>query len=149
MNAYVREYAKIERRTRRRDSFMLSYLPPLLLLAAVVVVGKIYVQSVAIRWSDRVVELREQAREMELENAEHVRSIAALETRERITADATARLDMVAPREDDVVWLPVARRGPEAAPPRAPAGDDRPALRAARQWFEALWQEEALALTSR
>ena len=60
------EYQKIENRTRRRDNFLLRYLPILLVLAAGIVVGKIYLQSVAIRWSRELIERNEAARDIEL-----------------------------------------------------------------------------------
>lgn len=148
MNVYVREYKKIEHRTRRRDSFLLRYLPTLLLLAAVVVIGKIYVQSVAIRWSGRVMDLRESARDLELQNDELVRSIATLTTRERVTRDAGRRLGMVVPRGKEVVWLPVLDRDGGRGRGANHAGGDSGSLRAVRTWLHALWQEEALALTS-
>lgn len=148
MNAYVREYQKIERRRRRRDSFLLRYFPALLLLAAGVVVGKVYVQSVALRWSDRVVELRKTAEELEAANEDLTRSIASLTTRERVVRDAGRRLGMVSPADGDLVWLPVAdptvgaprpHEGEQAAEPERPWGD----------WLDRLFQDEALALTSR
>lgn len=146
MNVYVREYQKIEHRTRRRDNFVLRYLPILLLLAAGVVVGKIYVQAVAIRWSNRAIELKSGARDLQLQNEDLARAIAGLKTRERVARDAERRLDMVPPTEDDVVWLPVVER---AAPAGAsPAGDGAGDAGTVADWLEALWQEEALALTS-
>jgi cell division protein FtsL len=148
MNVYVREYKKIEHRTRRRDNFLLRYLPTLLLLAAVVVIGKIYVQSVAIRWSGRVMDLRESARDLELQNEDLVRSIATLTTRERITRDAGRRLGMVVPSGEEVVWLPVLDREGGRSRGANHAGRDSGSLRAVRTWLHALWQEEALALTS-
>lgn len=86
MNAYVREYQKIESRTRRRDNFLLRYLPILLLLAAGIVVGKIYLQSVAIRWSRDLIERNEAARDLELRNQELTRAIAGLKARSRSRA---------------------------------------------------------------
>lgn len=148
MNVYVREYKKIEHRTRRRDSFLLRYLPTLLLLAAVVVIGKIYVQSVAIRWSGRVVDLRETARDLELQNEDLVRSIAALTTRDRVTRDAGRRLGMVVPGGEEVVWLPVLDQGGGRDHAGNDAEPEGASLRAVRTWLHALWQEEALALTS-
>lgn len=147
MNAYVREYQKIENRTRRRDNFLLRYLPILLLLAAGIVTGKIYLQSVAIRWSHELIERNEAARDLELQNQELTRSIAALKARSRVARDASQRLGMVVPRERDVVWLPVADRGPQPQP--AEAGEPgRGPMAVVNGWLDALWQEEALALTS-
>lgn len=147
--AYVREYRKIERRARRKDNFLLRYLPIVLALAGVIVVGKIYLESMAIEWSHRVVERKTVARDLELRNEELRRSLAALTTRERVAREAGERLGMVALGEKDIVWLPVAIR------PMEEAGDGRlepdratSALAAARAWLDALWQEEALALTS-
>lgn len=148
MNVYVREYKKIEHRTRRRDSFLLRYLPTLLLLAAVVVIGKIYVQSVAIRWSGRVMDLRESARDLELQNEDLVRSIATLTTRERVTRDAGRRLGMVVPSGEEVVWLPILDREGGRSRGANHAGRDSGSLSAVRTWLHTLWQEEALALTS-
>lgn len=53
MNVYVREYQRIERKARRRDSFTLRYLPIVLALAGAVVVGKIYLQSMTIECPTR------------------------------------------------------------------------------------------------
>lgn len=148
MNAYVREYQKIERRRRRHDSFFLRYFPALLLLAAAVVVGKVYVQSVALRWSDRVVELRRTADELEVANEDLIRSIASLTTRERVVRDAARRLGMVSPEDGDLVWLPVADPTVGAAPleeGESAAESERPW----RGWLDRLFQEEALAFTSR
>lgn len=146
MNAYVREYQKIERRRRRRDSFLLRYLPALLLLAAAVVVGKIWVQSVTIRWSDRVLQLQRQADELQTDNEELARSIASLTTRERVVRDAGRRLGMTSPGEEDLVWLPVVdptRLGPAA---RSETHERAGPLQG---WLDRLFQDEALALTSR
>ncbi|MGH7588230.1 MAG: hypothetical protein ACRELU_06530 [Gemmatimonadota bacterium] len=145
MNAYVREYQKIERRRRRRDSFLLRYLPALLVLAAAVVVGKIWVQSVTIRWSDRVLELQRLAGDLEVDNEELARSIASLTTRERVVRDAAERLGMTSPGEEDLVWLPVVdptQLGPAA---RGATPERSGALRG---WLDRLFQDEALALTS-
>ena len=147
MNAYVREYQKIESRTRRRDNFLLRYLPILLLLAAGIVVGKIYLQSVAIHWSRELIERNEAARDLELQNQELTRAIAGLKARSRIARDAADRLGMVVPREQDVVWLPVPARAPALAVVDAGEQKDGPAA-VVREWLDALWQEEALALTS-
>lgn len=146
MNAYVREYQKIERRRRRRDSFLLRYLPALLVLAAAVVVGKIWVQSVTIRWSDRVLQLQRQVDELEIDNEELARSIASLTTRERVVRDAGRRLGMTSPGEEDLVWLPVVdptRLGPAAR------GDTQERSGTLQAWLDRLFQDEALALTSR
>ena len=147
MNVYVREYEKIETRTRRRDNFLLRYLPILLLLAAGIVVGKIYLQSVAIRWSRDLIERNEAARDLELQNQELTRAIAALKARSRVARDAADRLGMVVPGEKDVVWLTVPARTPVTAVADAvkPKGG---AMAVMQGWLDALWQEEALALTS-
>lgn len=147
MNAYVHEYQKIERRARRRENFLLRYLPGLLLIAGTVVVGKIYLQSVAIEWSHRVVERKSLARELELQNEELERSITGLTTRERVTREAAERLGMVAPREEDIVWLPVVDHTTRVNRDAGRA-DGGPAATLSA-WFDDLWQEEALALTSR
>lgn len=147
MNAYVREYQKIESRTRRRDNFLLRYLPILLLLAAGIVVGKIYLQSVAIRWSRDLIERNEAARDLELQNQELTRAIAGLKARSRVARDAADRLGMVVPREQDVVWLPVPARAPALAVVDAGEQKAGPAA-VVHEWLDALWQEEALALTS-
>jgi len=147
MNAYVREYQKIENRTRRRDNFLLRYLPILLLLAAGIVVGKIYLQSVAIRWSHELIERNEAARDLELQNQELARSIATLKARSRVARDASDRLGMIVPREKDVVWLPVPDRAPAATVADDGEQKEGPAA-VVHEWLDALWQEEALALTS-
>lgn len=147
MNAYVREYQKIENKTRRRDNFLLRYLPILLLLGAGIVAGKIYLQSVAIRWSRELIERNEDARDLELQNQELARTIAALKARSRVARDASERLGMVVPREQDVVWLPVAEHAPPPAPVAAVEPERGPRA-VVNGWLDALWQEEALALTS-
>jgi cell division protein FtsL len=147
VNAYVHEYQKIERKARRRENFLVRYLPALLVIAGSVVVGKIYLQSVAIEWSHRVMERKELAREIELRNEELVRAIAGLTTRDRVAREAAERLGMVAPSEEDVVWLPVADRAARGRSDAARAGEGPASGLSA--WFDDLWQEEALALTSR
>jgi len=149
MNAYVSEYQKIESRTRRRDNFLLRYLPILLLLAAGIVVGKIYLQSVAIRWSHELIERNEAARDLELQNQELARTIAGLRARARVAREAADRLGMIVPREQDVVWLTVPAAAPAPVPSLADVGEQREGPMAVVQgWLDALWQEEALALTS-
>jgi cell division protein FtsL len=145
MNVYVREYQKFERKSRRRDSFIVRYLPILLVLAGAVVVGKIYAQSVAIEWSEHLLELKERSRDLELQNSELERTIATLRTRERIAQEAGERLGMVVPTEDAVLWLTVLDRSPHAAIATATPRDPRAVV---GDWLDALWQEEALALTS-
>lgn len=147
MNVYVREYQKIERRSRRRESFVVRYLPILLVLAGVTVVGKIYTQSLAIAWSSRVIALNETARDLELENADLERTIASLTTRDRVARVAGERLGMVVPTEEDVLWLPVLDRSASAPASREPTRSRGPRA-LVRDWLDALWQEEALALTS-
>ncbi len=148
MNAYVREYRKIEDRTRRRDNFVLRYLPILLLVAGAVVVAKIYTQSIEIRWSRQVMEEKQAARDLDLQNQDLRRTLASLSTRERVTHDAGRRLGMVAPREKDVVWLPVVERSPDRPAPVVARSEATPTS-LVRAWFDGLWQKEALALTSR
>ena len=149
MNAYVSEYQKIESRTRRRDNFLLRYLPLLLLLAAGIVVGKIYLQSVAIGWSHELIERNEAARDLELQNQELARTIAGLGARARVAREAADRLGMVVPREQDVVYLTVPAPVPAVVPALADAEEQREGPVAIVQgWLDALWQEEALALTS-
>ncbi len=148
MNVYVREYQKFERRSRRRESFLVRYLPILLVLTGAAVVGKIYAQSIAIAWSSRVIERNQAARDLEQQNADLERSIAALTSRERIVRDAGERLGMVVPSEDDLLWIPVLDRGgppPSEASPPATTRDPRKLV---GDWLDALWQEDALALTS-
>ncbi len=147
MNAYVHEYQKIERKARRRERFLVRYLPALLLIAGSVVVGKIYLQSVAIEWSHRVMERKTLARELQLQNEDLERAIAGLTTRDRVARAAAERLGMVAPSEEDIVWLPVADHS--ARTPREPADGDRGPGAVLSAWIDDLWQEEALALTSR
>lgn len=148
MNAYVSEYRKIETRTRRRDNFLLRYLPILLLLLGAAVIGKIYTQSVSIRWSHRVIELKNDARDIELQNEDLTRAIAALTTRERVARDASERLGMIIPTKDDIVWLPVPHRATLASGTPRPADAAGSPGRAVQAWLDALLQEEALALTS-
>jgi hypothetical protein len=51
----------------------------------------------------------------------------------------------VVPTEEDVLWLTILDRGtPSEAAPSTPR-DPRSVV---RDWIDALWQEEALALTS-
>jgi hypothetical protein len=145
MNVYVREYQKFERKSRRRDRFAVRYLPILLVLAGSVVVGKIYVQSVAIAWSERLLELKESSRDLELQNSDLERMIATLRTRERIALEASERLGMVVPTENAVLWLTVLDRTPRAPARTATPRDPRAVV---GEWLDALWQEEALALTS-
>ncbi len=148
MNVYVKEYKKIEHRTRRRDSFALRYLPALLVITAAVVVGRIYVQAVALRWSRHVVELRESERDLELKNEDLSRAIAALTTRERVARDAGRKLGMVIPSGEEFVWLTVLEHSQGDHTGRA-ADTDRGSGAAVLSWLDALWQEEALALTNR
>jgi hypothetical protein len=54
---------------------------------------------------------------------------------------------MVTPTEIDIVWLPVPDRTPAHAP-SLPAKIDGGVLATVGGWLDALWQEEALALTS-
>jgi len=145
LNVYVREYQKIERRSRRWDSFLVRYLPILLLLTGAAVVGKIYAQSVAIAWSGRVIERKDAARDLELQNADLERAIATLTSRERVAREAGDRLGMVVPTEQDVLWLTILDRG---SPPNADPAAPRDPRSVVRDWIDALWQEEALALTS-
>ncbi|MDX1624136.1 MAG: hypothetical protein R3199_09150 [Gemmatimonadota bacterium] len=152
MNAYVREYRKIERRARRRDNFLLRYLPIVLMLAGVVVVGKIYLQSLAIDWSRRTMERKDVVRDLELRNDELRRTIAGLSTRERLTREAGERLGMVSSTEESIVWLPVTDRSSGEAASRSSPDERAGTLATAtvatvRTWLDALWQEEALALT--
>lgn len=148
MNVYVREYQKIERKARRRDSFALRYLPIVLFLAGAAVVGKIYLQSMTIEWSHRVMAKKETVHDLEVANEELRRSITSLTTRDRVVREAGERLGMVAPNENDVMWIPVLDRSPEkAVPAREEPRESGPAARAAA-WLDALWQEEALALTT-
>jgi hypothetical protein len=118
-----------------------------LLLAAGIVVGKIYLQSVAIRWSHELIERNDAARDLELQNQELSRTIAGLKARSRVARDASDRLGMIVPREQDVVWLPVPDRAPESAVLDAGESKGGPAA-VVHEWLDALWQEEALALTS-
>jgi hypothetical protein len=148
VNVYVREYQKFERRSRRRETFLVRYLPILLVLAGTAVVGKIYAQSVAIAWSERVIARNQDARDLEQQNADLERSIVALTSRERVVRDAGERLGMVVPAEDDLLWIPVLDRSAasssEASRPAAP----RDPRKLVGDWLDALWQEDALALTS-
>ena len=144
MNVYVREYEKIERKSRRRESFVVRYLPMLLVLAGAVVVGKIYAQSMAIAWSERLLERKEESRDLELQTSELERTIASLKTRERIANEAGERLGMIVPTEDAVLWLTVLDRGSRASAAATPHDPQS----VVREWLDALWQEEALALTS-
>ena len=108
--------------------------------------GTISLPSVAIRWSRELLERNAAARAIELQNQELTRSIAALKARSRVARDAGDRLGMIVPREQDVVWLAVPDRGP-AREVAAIEQEDGPAA-VVHGWLDALWQEEALALTS-
>lgn len=91
---------------------------------------------------------KEVVRDLEIANEELRRSIASLTTRERVVRDAGEKLGMVAPGEEDVVWIPVLDRSPAtAAPVLEKPRESGPAARVAA-WLDALWQEEALALTT-
>lgn len=148
MNAYVQEYQKIERRARRRDNFLLRYLPIVLALSGVVIIGKIYLQSIAIDWSRQVMDQKEVAHDLRLENEELRRTIAGLTTRDRLARDAGLRLQMVASTEEDIVWLPVADRPAGTTADRGRSnGEAVGAVATLRSWIDMLWQEEALALT--
>jgi cell division protein FtsL len=148
LNVYVREYQKIERRSRRRDNFLVRYLPILLVLAGAAVVGKIYAQSVAMEWSARVVERKGTARDLELQNADLERAIATLASRERVAREAGERLGMVVPTERDLLWLTVLDHGAPPSPETSGSAATRDPRSLLRGWLDALWQEEALALTS-
>ena len=148
MNVYVREYQKIERRSRRRDNFLVRYLPILLVLAGAAVMGKIYAQSVAIEWSARVVERKGTARDLELQNADLERAIATLTSRERVAREAGERLGMVVPTEQDLLWLTVLDHGAPPSPETSGSAATRDPRSLLSGWLDALWQEEALALTS-
>ena len=149
MNVYVREYQKIESRTRRRDNFLLRYLPILLFVAVALVLGKIYIQSATLSWSDRLVDLKSEVRDLELENEELAREIGGLQTRDRVVTDAGNRLGMTVSEEADVVYLRVLDRSIGAGAERPVAdGSARGSRASLAAWFNGLWQEEALALTS-
>jgi hypothetical protein len=86
---------------------------------------------------------------LELQNQELTRSIAALKARSRVARDAADRLGMVVPGDEDVVWLTVPARAPVAAVAEIDADQGKGGAVAVMQgWLDALWQEEALALTS-
>ena len=148
MNVYVREYQKFERRSRRRESFLVRYLPILLILTGASVVGKIYAQSVAITWSTRVIERNQEARDLEQQNADLERAIVALSSRERVVRDAGERLGMVVPPEDDLLWIPVLDRGGPPPSDASRPAETRDPRKLVGKWLDALWQEDALALTS-
>jgi cell division protein FtsL len=149
VNTYVREYQKIERRARRRDNFLIHYLPTLLLLLGGVVVGKVYTQSVAIRWTHNLLELKQTVRDLEQENAELQRSMVTLSARERVAREAGEKLGMIARTEADIVWLPVLDHFPSGDEEAHQTSEENRQPRAVvRAWLDALWQEEALALTS-
>ena len=119
MNEYVREYAKIERRARRRGNFLLTYAPWLVLLAGGAIFGRVWNQTQAVRLVEELAELKQEERELLLAQEEHRRAIVALGTRERIADVARRDLEMDYPAEGDVVFLPVA--GAPEAPDAPPA----------------------------
>lgn len=107
MNEYVREYAKVERRARRRGSFLLIYAPWLLVAAVGAIFGRVWTQTRAVELVEEVATLRAQERELQTTNDELGRSLVELTTRERVSRAARESLQMVYPREDQVVFLQV------------------------------------------
>ncbi|MFN2431910.1 MAG: hypothetical protein ABR599_03670 [Gemmatimonadota bacterium] len=119
MNEYVREYAKVERRARRRGSFVLVYVPCLVLVAAAAIFGRVWTQTQAVARIEELTALQDEERELRLVQQEHGRALVGLTTRERLAGFARERLGMEYPAERDVVFLPVAG-APEAAEPLPP-----------------------------
>ena len=119
MNEYVREYAKIENRARRRGSFLLTYAPWLVLLAVASIFGRVWNQTQAVRLLEELAALKAQERELLLVREDHERAVVRLTTRERVARLARRQLSMDYPAERDVVFLPVA--GAPETPPRPAA----------------------------
>lgn len=117
MNEYVREYAKVERRARRRGSFLVTYAPWLVLLAAGSIFGRVWTQTQAVTLVEELARLKLEERETLLEQEERARALVGLATRQRIAHVARQRLGMDYPAQGEVVFLPV----PAAAEPPAPA----------------------------
>jgi cell division protein FtsL len=125
MNEYVREYAKIEKRARRRGSFVLTYGPWVLLLVGGSIFGRVWTQTQAVRLVQELTRLKQQERELVLGQEEQKRALVSLTTRERIARVARTELEMDYPAEGEVVFLPVAA-SPEASAPLAPRRLDQP-----------------------
>jgi hypothetical protein len=119
MNEYVREYAKIEKRARRRGNFLLTYAPWLVLLTAAAIFGRVWTQTQAVRLVEQLGELKQEERDLRLAREEHERALVRLTTRPRLARVARERLGMDYPDEQEVVFLPVAA-SPERVPPPAP-----------------------------
>lgn len=111
MNEYVREYAKVERRARRRGSFLLVYAPWVVLLAGAAVFGRIWTQTQAVALVGELAALQAQARELATAQAEHQRTVVGLSTRGRLARIAREDLGMSYPDQREVVFLPVPGAG--------------------------------------
>jgi hypothetical protein len=127
MNEYARAYARVERRARRRGSFVLNYVPWLLALAAAAIFGRVWTQARAVELVEEIAALGAEERELALAGEDARRRLVALTTRERISREARERLGMTYPDESDVVFLPVAAspepaRRPQPGDPAAPPG---------------------------
>lgn len=125
MNEYVREYAKIENRARRRGSFLLTYAPWIALLAALSIFGRVWSQTNAVRLVEEVARLSSEERELLLAQEEHKRTLVRLSSRERIASFARERLKMDYPGEEEVAFLPVAAPTETVEPP-GPIRVERP-----------------------
>lgn len=148
MNEYAREYARIESRARRRGSFLLTYAPWIVLIAAGSIFGRVWNQTQAVRLIDELAGLKREERELLREREEHARSLVRLTTRERIAQVARDGLGMEYPAEDEIVFLPVAG-GREVPPPAGPRRLDRPdegILDFVRERLRGIVSQEAYAL---
>ena len=119
MNEYVREYAKIETRARRRGSFVLTYAPWVVLLAAGAIFGRVWNQTQAVRLVEELTRLKQEERELLLAQEDHQRELIRLTTRERISQVAREDLRMDYPAEQEIVFLPVAAATESPERPRA------------------------------
>lgn len=150
MNEYANAYARVERRARRRGSFVLNYVPWLLALAAAAIFGRVWTQARAVELVEEIAALSDEGRELSLAGEESRHRVVALTTRERIAREARTRLGMSYPDESDVVFLPVAA-SPEPAQrptPGEPAGP--PGLAGfLEERLRGLVNEEAYALGTR
>jgi cell division protein FtsL len=148
MNEYVREYVKIETRARRRGSFVLTYGPWVLVVAAGSIFGRVWTQTQAVRLVEELAVLAREERELTLAEEEHKRARVALTTRERIAQVARQDLRMDYPDEAEVVFLPVdaSPEAPEAPRPHRPRPPDGGLAAFLKEHLRGVVNQEAYAL---